>query len=415
MRNDSPLHLFEGYGVELEYMLVNKESLQVMPIADQLIYRLAGDYVNEVSLGKVALSNELALHVVELKSNGPSQNLPSLIPYFNEQILAVNKILSEWGAQLLPTGSHPLMDPLTEMKLWPHGHDPVYEVFNKIFDCRGHGWANMQSVHLNLPFANDDEFHRLHAAIRLILPILPALCASSPMIEGRLTGFNDTRLDYYRKNQLSIPSITGCVIPESVSSKAEYETTILNKMYADIAQHDPEKILQREWLNSRGAIARFDRNAIEIRLLDIQEASTLDIHLLEAIVCLLQAMIAQRWSTLDEQDAWNETDLAAILSDVVKHGLAAKISNRDYLRLFGYKDSHFATAKALWMHIAAQLSRFTSDSNANWNKTVKRILNEGNLSDRITKALGHDFTNTEVKQVYRHLGKSLHEGTFFSP
>ncbi|HAL85576.1 MAG TPA: hypothetical protein DCM31_01010, partial [Deferribacteraceae bacterium] len=37
-------------------------------------------------------------------------------------------------------------------------------------------------------------------------------------------------------------------------------------MYRDIAPYDPECILQEEWLNSRGAIARFDRKAIEIRL-----------------------------------------------------------------------------------------------------------------------------------------------------
>ena len=36
-----PLHLFEGYGVELEYMLVHADSLDVPPAVDQLM-RLAG-------------------------------------------------------------------------------------------------------------------------------------------------------------------------------------------------------------------------------------------------------------------------------------------------------------------------------------------------------------------------------------
>jgi len=47
------------------------------------------------------------------------------------------------------------MDPNREMVIWPHDYSVVYEAFNRIFDCRGHGWANLQAVHLNLPFADD--------------------------------------------------------------------------------------------------------------------------------------------------------------------------------------------------------------------------------------------------------------------
>jgi hypothetical protein len=36
------LHAFRGYGIELEYMIVNTESLSVLPIADQLLRRLRG-------------------------------------------------------------------------------------------------------------------------------------------------------------------------------------------------------------------------------------------------------------------------------------------------------------------------------------------------------------------------------------
>ena len=77
-------------------------------------------------------------------------------------------------ARLLPTAMHPWMDPDRDLRLWPHEASAVYEAFNRIFSCRGHGWANLQSAHINLPFANDEEFGRLHAAIRAVLPIIPA-------------------------------------------------------------------------------------------------------------------------------------------------------------------------------------------------------------------------------------------------
>ena len=79
------------------------------------------------------------------------------------------------GCTLLPGGVHPWMDPSKETRLWPHEYNEVYRSFDRIFGCAGHGWSNLQSTHLNLPFADDDEFGRLHAAIRAILPLLPAL------------------------------------------------------------------------------------------------------------------------------------------------------------------------------------------------------------------------------------------------
>ena len=44
------------------------------------------------------------------------------------------------------------MHPETEMQLWQHNYSKIYALYNRIFDCRGHGWSNVQSMHINLPF-----------------------------------------------------------------------------------------------------------------------------------------------------------------------------------------------------------------------------------------------------------------------
>ena len=44
------LHLFEGYGIELEYMIVHRDSLAVYPITDEVIKQVAGDYISEVDM-----------------------------------------------------------------------------------------------------------------------------------------------------------------------------------------------------------------------------------------------------------------------------------------------------------------------------------------------------------------------------
>ena len=208
--------------------------------------------------------------MIELKTNGPAPRLSGLAERFAGEVEQIDALLAPLGARLMPTAMHPWMDPTREFRLWPHGGRQIYQAFDRIFDCRGHGWANLQSTHLNLPFANDEEFGRLHAAVRAILPLLPALAASSPFVEGRHPGILDARLDFYRTNARRVPSVTGQVIPEPVFTRSGYEA-LLETIYADLAPLDPAGTLRHEWVNARGCIARFDRMALEIRLLDVQE------------------------------------------------------------------------------------------------------------------------------------------------
>jgi gamma-glutamyl:cysteine ligase YbdK (ATP-grasp superfamily) len=213
MQQPPRIHLFQGYGIELEYMLVDRDTLKIKPITDELIKHETGAYQSDFENGIVTWSNELVLHVVELKSTRPENNFTGLENAFAENVRRINAILASSNAMLMPSAAHPFMNPMTETKIWPHENNEVYDIYNKIFDCRGHGWSNLQSTHLNLPFFDDEEFAKLHAAVRIVLPLLPALCASSPILDGQLTGMLDTRLKYYRTNQSKMPSITGRVIP----------------------------------------------------------------------------------------------------------------------------------------------------------------------------------------------------------
>src|SRR5690606_22692909 len=84
--NRKPLGLFEAFGIELEYMIVDAESLDVKPCADQLMQIVGGGYDLEVERGAALWSNELALHVIEMKTNGPASKLKGLTPMFVEQV-----------------------------------------------------------------------------------------------------------------------------------------------------------------------------------------------------------------------------------------------------------------------------------------------------------------------------------------
>jgi carboxylate-amine ligase len=412
MIQPSRIHLFQGYGVELEYMIVNKESLAIMPIADNLLKHELGEYGSDFENGMLTWSNELVLHVIELKSTRPESNFNALEHAFADDIQRINAILEPWNAMLMPTAAHPFMDPMTESKLWPHDSNEVYQVYDKIFDSKGHGWSNLQSTHLNLPFYDDEEFAKLHAAVRLVLPLLPALCASSPILEGKVTGFMDTRLNYYKTNQSRIPSITGRVIPEAIFSKRQYLNSIYEKIKTDIAPHDPAGILNPIWVNSRGAIPRFDRGSIEIRIMDIQECPVADIAIVDLVIETIKALANEKFIGLEEQMKLHTEVLAGILDDIAHHGQATSIYSSEFLAVFGIRE--FVTAKEAWQQIFNRLMSWNPGLEK-WKPELSIILSEGTLSERILKALGEDQSVENIKKVYRRLSSCLAQDRMFVP
>ncbi len=402
--------LFEAYGIEMEYMIVDRDSFNVMPITDKVIEHLSGELRNDFSFGRIDVSNELVLHVIEFKCNGPQKDLVRMQKDFQDQIVAMNGLLAKWNACLLPTAMHPWMHPDTETKLWPHGQNEIYASYNRIFDCRGHGWSNLQSVHINLPFSSDEEFGRLHAAIRIVLPLLPALAAASPLVEGKVTGKHDNRLSFYMDNQRRIPSIIGTVIPERVFTEADYQEKILQKIYKDIAPQDPDEILQDEWLNSRGAIARFQRNAIEIRVLDIQESPVADFAVIALTISLVKSLVDEVWLSYAEQKEANENDLRVVFKEASERGLDYVLRDPFLLKTFGLKEG--ASMKAVWHSILTRLVRESYEIK-DFAAAAEELLSKGDLAKRIIGNLGPNPTHDKVKQEYKRLAECLHQGVFY--
>ena len=407
------LGLFDAVGVELEYMVVDAGTFDVRPIADTLLGDASGGHRNEIDRGAFSWSNELALHVIELKTTEPVPALTGVAAGFDAEVRAIEAALAPRGARLLGTAMHPWMNPHTELRLWPHDSDEIYAAFNRIFDCRGHGWANLQSTHVNLPFDGDDQFGRLHAAIRLVLPILPALSASSPLADGEATGLADTRLEVYRHNADRVPSVSGRVVPEAVSSRAEYEARVLQRIYDDLAPLDPEGVLRHEWVNARGAIARFDRQAIEIRVLDVQECPQADLAVVAAVVAVVRALVEERWAPRAAQRAWALDPLAAILCEAARAGDRAVIRDRAYLDALGFPEAGGVQAGDLWQHLIEATGAAGGDPGAEaWYRLYAR---HGCLARRITGALGQDAARPRVAAVYEQLAECLRAATPFTP
>ena len=406
------LGLFGGFGIELEYMVVDRATFAVKPIVDELLKHHAGSYVGDFDDGPISWSNELALHVVELKTNGPAPALRGVAHEFQRSLLRVDSTLAAMGSRLLPGGMHPTMDPAREFQRWPHDYAEIYGAYDRIFDCRGHGWSNLQSCHLNLPFSNDAEFGRLHLAARALLPLLPALAASSPFCEGRFTGWLDWRLEVYRHNQKRVPRIAGLVVPEPVTTRADYFTTILEPTWADIAPFDPQRLLREEWLNSRGVVAKFFRDALEIRVLDVQEHPAADLAICTLVVAVLRALCAERWGSVASLAALDTQQLADVLWAVAKDGDQAMVTHPGLLAVLGF-DARARSAGELWRALAERVLPDVQDFDPLVEAPLRTILRRGPLARRVLAAVGVTPDRAALDRLCAQLADCLHGGVSF--
>ena len=409
------LPAFAGYGVEIEYMIVDRDHLDVKPIADQLLCAAAGHPGADVMRGDMGWSNELALHVVEVKNLAPAQALEGLVDAFHGEVHAVERLLAPLGARLMPGGMHPWMDPKTETRLWTQDRAALYACYDRIFDCRRHGWGNLQSMHLNLPFAGDEEFARLHAAVRLALPILPALAASSPWADKRAAGCMDYRLAVYRDHQRQVPSSMGQCIPEPIASPAEYHTLVLAPMYREVAEYDAlclkgdTGVLRHEWLNVRAAVPRFERSAIEIRVLDTQECPLADLAVAAATAALVRQLYDGACAGGEPEDAPDTAALAAIFGACIRDAERAVVDDARYLALLGH-DGGPSSAGELWTALVDRLAAGGLLA-AGWLPPLGLILQHGPLARRLAAALDDD--PGRLHAVYGELCECLHDNRQF--
>lgn len=408
------LRLFEAVGIEIEYMIVDAQSLDVRPIADRLFARVLGIEGSDVEGDLISWSNELVAHVVELKTTEPARSVESMVAPLQAEVDRINRSLHELGARLLPTAMHPWMDPRQETRLWPGENNEIYQAFDRIFGCKGHGWSNLQSMHLNLPFASNEEFARLHSAIRLVVPLIPALAASSPFEEGIATGWLDNRMKHYRRNSAKLPSVAGGIVPEPVASREEYDQQIFAPMFAEIAPHDPEEQMREEWLNARGAIARFGRGSIEIRVIDSQECVAADLAVASAVMAVVRALAEDRWASTQRQRDCEQSALVELLSATSELGPMAKIDDPNYLACLGFPRS-VGSAGEVWEHLVNELRGMPAGIDSQWIDPLEQILRRGPLALRIRQAAGDAPDRAALHSVYQSLAQCLSDGVMFLP
>ena len=296
-------------GTEHEFSVTDLQY-NALPISDQIIKSICGRYESEILFGDVKLGKELQKHVLEFVPRSPADTIPALEV---QMVRGIRKFFHIFHGKyhLLGLGMHPTLT-LDRTAVWDHDEGDYYEVYDRLFDIHQHGWLNIQALQINLSYEGDGALVAMYNRLRSLLPYLVAVTASSPMVEGRLTGSADNRLLYYRANQKEIPAICHGIIPDPIRSVEDYRTA-QRDIFTELKNRDAA-ILCEEWLNSSGVIVRFSRRCVEIKALDEQECVRSDM----AVCAFVQALL--RCST--PPAVTGQEELVFLLDEAIRGGTA---------------------------------------------------------------------------------------------
>jgi hypothetical protein len=374
--------------------LVNEE-LNALPIVDKIIKDFHGRVVNFVELSNFTFGKEIQLHVMEIKPNMPFRSPENFEETMHGAVLTLTDFLdNKYRAHLLGAGMHPLLK-LKETGVWPHRHKKIYEAYSKVFNLNQHGWLNIQSFQLNIPYSNQENAILLHNMLSEICAYLPAISASSPVYEGKFGENVDNRLCFYMLNQKEVSSVTGDVIPEYVSSFEQYEKEIIGRYSLDLAHAGVDGcLLYKDWVNSRGVIFRFDRKAIEIRVMDEQECVKSDVALSCFIRTLLRGLMERKAEFLPHEI------LVKDFNSVIRMGLNAKVAH-----------PNGQTARQVCQQFLKIAWENASEEEKKYLSIIQKRIERGNLSEIIRERVQRKAQKTDFKEavinVYSMLIKSL--------
>jgi glutamate---cysteine ligase / carboxylate-amine ligase len=188
-------------GLEEEFALVDPETLLLIPRFELLRDAAANDPVLSTSIAGELISSE-----IEIRS-GRGIDVEDAHARQIEARRRLFTLAREHGVALGSTGTHPLSD-------YREQHIIDTEHYRRVEDGLKYvAWRNNTfSLHVHVGVRGADRAVRVCDRLRPVLPLLLAISANSPYIDGRDSGLHSGRSQTFTK------SFPRCGVPDPLGS-----------------------------------------------------------------------------------------------------------------------------------------------------------------------------------------------------
>jgi glutamate---cysteine ligase / carboxylate-amine ligase len=258
-------------GVEEEFSILHPETLDLVPRFDEL--RAAAE---DDRLLFESITGELIASEIEIIS-GIGGDLADALARQRERRGRLFALAEARGAALGATGTHPWADYREQAIIDTEHYRRVEEGLKYV------AWRNNTfSLHVHLGVRDADRAVRACDRLRPVLPLLLAISANSPYLDGRDSGLHSARTQSFTK------SFPRCGIPDAFGGwpayRAYIEFLIRTRSIVEFTQ---------VWWSVR---PHFSFGTVEVRICDAQASAQES----DALVALMVACIAQATRDVDE-------------------------------------------------------------------------------------------------------------------
>jgi carboxylate-amine ligase len=189
-------------GLEEEFALLDPATLALVPRFERLRDAAAsGDAVLSGSLAGELISSE-----IEIRS-GRGEDLPAALAAQRDHRRRLFALAAEGGVALGATGTHPWAD-YREQRIIDTEHYRRVENGLKYVAWRN----NTFSLHVHVGVCGADRAVQVCDRLRPVLPLLLAISANSPFVDGRDSGLHTARTQIFTK------SFPRCGVPDAFGS-----------------------------------------------------------------------------------------------------------------------------------------------------------------------------------------------------
>ncbi len=258
-------------GVEEEFSILDPQSLDLAPRFEELRAASEGDGVLHEGI-----TGELICSEIEIIS-GAGADLHDALARQRDRRWRLFALAGAQGAALGATGTHPWAD---------YREQPIIDTEHYRRDEEGLryvAWRNNTfSLHVHVGVRDIDRAIRVCDRLRGVLPLLLAISANSPYLDGLDTGLHSARTQSFTK------SFPRCGVPDAFGGWRAYreyiEFLVRTRSIVEFTQ---------VWWSVR---PHFSFGTVEVRICDAQATAQES----DALAALMVACIAQAMRDVDE-------------------------------------------------------------------------------------------------------------------
>jgi glutamate---cysteine ligase / carboxylate-amine ligase len=258
-------------GVEEEFAILDPRTLELVPRYEELRDAAAGDPVLHEAICGELISSEIEI------ISGAGADLHDALARQRDRRALLFPHAAAHGAALGASGTHPWADYRRQPIIDTEHYHRVEEGLKYV------AWRNNTfSLHIHMGVCDIDRAVRACDRLRGVLPLLLAISANSPYLDGRDSGLHSARTQSFTR------SFPRCGVPDAFGGWRAYreyiEFLVRTRSIVEFTQ---------VWWSVR---PHFSFGTVELRICDVQATAAES----DALASLMAACIAQAVRDVDE-------------------------------------------------------------------------------------------------------------------